>query len=93
MSRRAFKLLILPSAARALAAIRTPAQDRIRAGIRELADDPTPPDSIPMQGKARGLYRIRVGAWRVVYRVQMVKRTVLIIRIGHRSEVYRGFEG
>ena len=92
MSRGRFKLLILPSAARTLMGIRGPVQERIRAAIRSLADDPTPADSIPMEGKAGGLHRVRVGDWRVVYRVQTSRKTVLVIRIGHRSEVYRGYE-
>lgn len=92
MSRGRFKILILPSAARALRAIRDAAQDRIRAAIRQLADDPTPVDSVPMHGKATGLHRVRVGAMRVVYRVQTERRSVLVLRIGHRREVYRGFE-
>lgn len=45
-----------------------------------------------MQGKGQGLYRLRVGNYRVVYRVQAQRVRVLIIRIGHRSEVYRGWE-
>jgi mRNA interferase RelE/StbE len=45
-----------------------------------------------MKGKAFGLYRLRVGEWRVVYRVMPQRRTVLVIRIGHRSEVYRGYQ-
>lgn len=92
MSRRTFKLFILPAAARALANIRGAAQDNLRRAIRELADDPTPADSIPMHGKGRGLFRIRVGLWRIIYRVQIMTKTVLVVRIGHRSEVYRGLE-
>ena len=41
----------------------------MRASIRSLADDPTPPDSIAMRGKGTGLHRLRVGNYRVVYRV------------------------
>jgi len=92
MSRGRFNLLILPSAAPTLLGIRGPVQDRIRVAIRSLADDPTPADSISMEGKAHGLHRVRVGDWRVVYRVQEGRRTVLVVRIGHRNEVYRGYE-
>lgn len=45
-----------------------------------------------MKGKGTGLYRLRVGVYRVVYRVQAERVRVLVIRIGHRSEVYRGWE-
>ena len=75
-----------------LLAIRKPHQDRIRAAIRTLSDGPTPPDSIPMRGKAIGLHRLRVGNYRVVYRIREESVCVLVIRIGRRAEVYRGWE-
>jgi mRNA interferase RelE/StbE len=45
-----------------------------------------------MRGKGIGFRRLRVGSYRVVYRIQAERITVLVIRIGHRSEVYGGFE-
>ena len=36
------------------------------------------------------LYRIRVGSYRVVYRIEDEFLVVLVIRIGHRRDVYRG---
>jgi mRNA interferase RelE/StbE len=83
---------LLPVARRELLALRNPIQQRVRGAIRALADDPTPAESIMMRGKGIGLYRLRVGSYRVVYRVQAERVTVLVIRIGHRGEVYRGWE-
>ena len=83
---------LLPSVRRALLALRTGVQDPIRAAIRSLGDDPFLPESIPMRGKGTGLRRLRVGRYRIVYRVQAERVRVLVIRIGHRSEVYRGWE-
>lgn len=90
--RRAWQVEILPAARKELLALRHPIQDRIRKSIRSLADDPTPADSIPMRGKGMGLHRLRVGSHRVVYRIQAERVCVLVIRIGHRAEVYRGWE-
>jgi mRNA interferase RelE/StbE len=84
---------ILPTARKELLALRGPVQDRIRGAIKTLADDPQPSDSIAMRGKGIGLYRLRVGSYRIVYRIQSDRVCVLVIRIGHRSEVYRGWEG
>ena len=93
MSRRGrWHVDILPTARRELLALRNPIQGRVRSVIRSLVDDPAPPDSIAMRGKGIGLYRLRVGSYRVVYRVQVERIRVLVIRIGHRSEVYRGWE-
>ena len=87
-----WRVEMLPAARRELMALRNPIQNRVRAAIGALADDPTPADSIPMRGKGVGLHRLRVGTYRVVYRVQAHRVSVLVIRIDHRSEVYRGYE-
>ena len=84
---------ILPSARLELLALRNPIQNRIRTAIQALGDDPTPADSIPMRDKGIGLHRLRVGSYRIVYRIQSERVRILVIRIGHRSEVYRGWEG
>jgi mRNA interferase RelE/StbE len=88
-----FHVEILPAARRELLALRSAIQDRMRSAIKDLADDPVPADSIAMRGKGTGLYRLRVGSYRIVYRLEAERVCVLVIRIGHRSEVYRGFEG
>lgn len=36
-----------------------------------------------------GLRRIRIGSYRVVYEVQDGKLVILVIRVGHRREIYR----
>ena len=89
---RRWIIQFLPKARRDLLGLRGANEDRIRAAIRSLADDPTPPDSIEMRGKGTGFRRLRVGNYRVIYRVQAERVTVLVIRIGHRSQVYEGFE-
>jgi len=34
-------------------------------------------------------YRLRVGDWRVIYELQDAVMTVLVVRVGHRGDVYR----
>ena len=36
------------------------------------------------------LYRIRVGDYRVVYEVRQHQLIIVVIKLGHRSDVYRG---
>jgi mRNA interferase RelE/StbE len=74
-------------------ALRSAIQNRLRTAIKLLGDDPIPADSIAMRGKGTGLYRLRVGSYRIVYRIQAERVCVLVIRVGHRAEVYRGWEG
>jgi mRNA interferase RelE/StbE len=57
--------------------------------ILELRSDPVPAGSIKLEG-LKGLFRIRVGGYRVVYRVTRSK-SVIIERIRSRADAYRGF--
>ena len=83
---------VTPVARRELRLLRGAVQDRLRSAIRALANDPTPPDSIPMRGKGVGFRRLRVGNYRIIYRLHFERVMVIVIRVGHRSEVYGGFE-
>jgi mRNA interferase RelE/StbE len=91
-SPRRWRIHFVPVARRELLALRNPIRQRIRNAINDLADDPYPADSIPMSGKGSGIYRLRVGNFRVLYRVLGSQVRVLIIRVRHRSDVYGGFE-
>jgi len=42
-----------------------------------------------MRGPFRGLRRIRVGDYRVVYKIEDDKLTVLVVRIGSRKIIYQ----
>lgn len=42
-----------------------------------------------LKGEYSGLRRIRIGSYRVVYEAHDEQLMVLVIRIGHRREVYR----
>jgi len=61
---------------------------RIAAALRGLVEDPRPPGVKALTGKLKGRLRVRVGDWRIVYRVDDTARTVVITNIGRRNEVY-----
>jgi len=42
-----------------------------------------------MKGELTGLRRVRVGNYRVVYEIAARELLVLVVRIGHRREIYR----
>ncbi|MSP88166.1 MAG: type II toxin-antitoxin system RelE/ParE family toxin [Alphaproteobacteria bacterium] len=52
------------------------------------ADDPRRLGNL-LQGERSGLWRYRVGDYRVVCRVDQTNQTILVLRIGHRRNVYR----
>lgn len=62
--------------------------DRLLARIEELANEPLPVQSLKLKG-TEGLYRIRVGDYRIVYEVNLLTKCILIHYVRHRREVYR----
>lgn len=57
--------------------------------LQRLREEPMPAASGDMKGKAnRGRRKLRVGDWRIVYRIEETEIVILVIRIGHRREVY-----
>ena len=87
MTRR-YDVRIARRASKALAGLERRDQQRIRAAIELLADDPRPPACIALTGE-EGVYRVRVGQYRIVYEVMDSVLIVQVVRIGHRREVYR----
>jgi mRNA interferase RelE/StbE len=61
---------------------------RILKTIQTLVTNPRPPGVGKLEG-ARDLWRIRVGEWRVVYRISDPDRLVDIVTVRHRRDVYR----
>lgn len=61
---------------------------RLKVAINALAEDPRPPGSIQLAG-GDGELRIRVGDYRVIYEIHEQEVTVLVLRVGHRRQVYR----
>jgi mRNA interferase RelE/StbE len=84
----ACSVTILPAAARELAALPRATERRLRDKIETLAKNPRPPGCTKMAG-ADDLWRIRVGDYRIIYAVHDDVLVVLIVKIGHRREVYR----
>jgi len=74
-------------AAKYLAGISKPDQLRIVGVIDLLGDNPLPPKALKL--RSREGYRIRVGDYRILYTFDGKVMTVLIIKIGHRKDVYR----
>ena len=54
--------------------------------IELLARDPRPPASRPLRGRPG--YRVRIGDWRVLYTIDDGVLLVVVLRLGHRKDVY-----
>ena len=56
--------------------------------IRLLATNPRPTGSVKLRG-SKDLYRIRSTDYRILYEIDDGKITILIVKVGHRKNVYR----
>jgi len=82
-----YSIAILPAALRQLTELPRLEQRRLKERIDRLAVDPRPPGVKRLQGR-REYLRLRSGDYRAIYTVDDDRFTVLIIKIGHRREVY-----
>jgi mRNA interferase RelE/StbE len=80
---------LLPEVERALKKMDPQVRRRVFKAIEGLADNPRPAGAKALEGADR-LYRVRAGDWRVVYRIRDRDLLVLVIRAGHRREIYKG---
>jgi len=60
---------------------------KILSRIEKLKDNPRPIGCEKLTGLE--LYRVRQGKYRIVYSIQENELTVWVIKVGHRSSVYR----
>ena len=60
---------------------------RIIRTIRSLQDNPRPPGARKLSGQER--YRIRQGDYRIAFSIQDQAKTVWVVKVGHRRDVYR----
>ena len=61
----------------------------IRDKLRELATDPYAPNNNVKKLQGREGYRLRVGAWRVIYEIRDGQMIILVLDIGPRGGIYR----
>lgn len=62
-------------------------KNRVVKALLALIKDSRPPGCIKVK-TSEGLWRIRVGDWRVGYEINDVNHSVRIVTIGHRREFY-----
>ena len=86
---RQYRVLFKTSADRALKKLPENIQRRIVGEVAMLAHNPRPAGVIKLTG-AENLWRIRIGVYRVVYEIHDDRLVVLVLRVAHRKDVYRG---
>lgn len=83
-----YRVELTRAAARQVKRLPPEVRERILARLETLAEDPRPHGVRKISGTEDG-YRVRVGAYRILYRVEDDRLLVLVVRVAHRREVYR----
>lgn len=83
----AYELMIRPSVKKDVKKIPDADLRKILERIEALREDPRPPGSVKLSGME--YYRIRQGDYRIVYEIQDAVLVVIVIKVGHRRDIYR----
>ncbi|GAB1329228.1 type II toxin-antitoxin system RelE family toxin [Streptomyces sennicomposti] len=78
------------AAQRQLRAISRPDAMRILTALTALGDDPYREDAdVKRLTGPSGLYRLRVGSYRIAYQINEGELLILVVKVGDRRDVYR----
>lgn len=82
-----FKVTLKKSVAKDLRRISNKEVARILKRIVALAVEPRPPGAEKLSGQER--YRLRQGVYRIIYEIKDEDLVVVVVKVGHRGDVYR----
>jgi mRNA interferase RelE/StbE len=60
---------------------------KVRERILSLEEDPRPVGSLKLTNDQG--YRVRVGDFRILYEIDDINKTVKLLKIGNKKEIYR----
>jgi mRNA interferase RelE/StbE len=83
-----YRIEVKKSAANSLKKIPKADQKRIADKIDSLAENPPNPDTTKMKGN-NPFHKARVGDYRIVYEIHEDVLSILIVKIGHRKDIYK----
>ena len=83
-----YKIDVKRSAAKALKSLPKKDRKRIADKIDSLSENLPNPDITKMKGN-NPFHKIRVGNYRIIYEIQNDILVILIVKIGHRKDVYK----
>ncbi len=82
-----YSLAFKKSVAKDLRSIPNQDVKRILKRIESLRENPRVKGSVKLSGQEQ--YRIRKGVYRIVYEIKDKELIVLVVKVGHRSKVYK----
>jgi mRNA interferase RelE/StbE len=83
----AYNIKYTPAAVKQLSKLDKPVAKSILDYMKSIADNPTKFGK-PLRKEYKGYWRHRVGDYRVISYIQDDILTVLVVRVGHRKDVY-----
>ncbi|HDM27001.1 MAG: type II toxin-antitoxin system RelE/ParE family toxin [Thermoprotei archaeon] len=83
-----YRIYLTRRANRELKRLSPDIRERIEEKIEELSSDPLPRGAAKLVG-LKDAYRVRVGDYRILYRVYWKERMVVVFRIAMRKKAYR----
>ena len=83
-----YRIEVKRSAAKALKKIPKPDINRISEKIDSLAEELPNLEITKLKGD-NPFHRIRVGDYRIIYEIQDAVLVILIVKVGHRKDIYR----
>ena len=82
-----YSLLILRRAQKELSVLPENVYKKVKQAILKLSMSPRPHGCKKLKG--RDGWRIRVGDYRVIYEINDKDKSIIILHIGHRKDIYK----
>ena len=83
-----YRIEFSPTAERQFKKLSKEVQIRLKHRIDNLAENPFP-RGVKKLSAEENIYRLRIGDYRIIYQVQGKALLILILKLGHRKNVYR----
>ena len=82
-----YTITIKKRASKALENLPQDSYQKVRDGIRALAENPRPTGCLKLTGREG--WRIRIGVYRIIYGIDDSAKKIIVLDIGHRKDIYR----
>jgi len=84
-----YRVVVAHEAEKTLDRLDRPTEKRLRTRIVQLAEDPFDPRlSAPLTERA-GVRKSRVGGWRILFSANREKKTLFVLTVDTRGQVYK----
>lgn len=83
-----YRLAFRKSVARDLRGVPKKDVARLLKSFQALAENPRASGCEKISGQER--YRVRQGVYRIIYEIRDDRPTVVVVKVGHRRDIYRG---